>query len=441
MRWLQYHDRDTADLCGTLPLAVGMPVALTYHLDRSPDKMLLKGSVGRVHSWVWPENDQQAHRPPTCVYVKFEGAAWKLEGIDEPGVYPVRPRKEDWYLDSRRKTSLLKVKRRQIPLTPAFAITAHSSQGKTLRAIMLDLHVDKRVDTTIGAVGASRVRTRYDCLILRPFPLWLFRRGVSEGPQLLLQLLQGEKIDWAAYAEGFAPYATCAKCQQVKTLDGYEHEQWDKIRANLPAWCMQCKHRQHGPRSRKLDTAIRYLCCGCNLKKIEDAFPRAQLRQDSGKKCLSCCKATSELTCSQCGDTKLVDEFYPSMVTFPVEGLACKDCQEEAKRDSTRAKKDGLNAVRAYKFYQTPLSLEKHYNGGASIAQPAERAKRTNTLSATRTASASGTRSKGKLQRANGFAQTAAADGEARCKNKGFDSSCCWCCRRLCSEKGRDFCT
>ena len=339
MRWLQYHDRDTADLCGTLPLAVGMPVALTYHLDRSPDKMLLKGSVGRVHSWVWPENDQQAHRPPTCVYVKFEGAAWKLEGIDEPGVYPVRPRKEDWYLDSRRKTSLLKVKRRQIPLTPAFAITAHSSQGKTLRAIMLDLHVDKRVDTTIGAVGASRVRTRYDCLILRPFPLWLFRRGVSEGPQLLLQLLRGEKIDWAAYAEGFAPYATCAKCQQVKTLDGYEHEQWDKIRANLPAWCMQCKHRQHGPRSRKLDTAIRYLCCGCNLKKIEDAFPRAQLRQDSGKKCLSCCKATSELTCSQCGDTKLVDEFYPSMVTFPVEGLACKDCQEEAKRDSTRAKK------------------------------------------------------------------------------------------------------
>ncbi len=59
VRWLQYHDRDTADLCGVLPLAVGMPVALTQHIDRSEDKLLLRGRVGRVHSWHWPENDQQ----------------------------------------------------------------------------------------------------------------------------------------------------------------------------------------------------------------------------------------------------------------------------------------------------------------------------------------------------------------------------------------------
>ena len=46
-RWLQYHDRDTGDLCGMLPLAIGMKVALTQHLDRSQDKLLLKGTVGR----------------------------------------------------------------------------------------------------------------------------------------------------------------------------------------------------------------------------------------------------------------------------------------------------------------------------------------------------------------------------------------------------------
>ena len=201
-RWLQYHDRDTGDLCGMLPLAIGMPVALTHHLDRSPDKMLLKGTVGRVHSWVWSDNDRLAHRVPTCVYVKFEGATWQLDGIDEPGVYPIRPKKKDWYLDGKRKHSVLKIKRRQIPLTPAFAITAHASQGKTKRAIMLDLSVDKRVDTTIGAVGVSRVRSREDCLILRPFPLWLFQRGVPDGPKLLLQKLRGEDVDLVAYAEG-----------------------------------------------------------------------------------------------------------------------------------------------------------------------------------------------------------------------------------------------
>ena len=49
---------DTEGLCGMLPLAVGMPVALTQHVDRS-EKALLKGRVAHVHSWDWPENDQQ----------------------------------------------------------------------------------------------------------------------------------------------------------------------------------------------------------------------------------------------------------------------------------------------------------------------------------------------------------------------------------------------
>ena len=270
LRWLQYHDRDTGDLCGTLPLAIGMPVALTHHLNRSPEMMLLKGTKGPVHSWVWDEND----RLPRCVYFKVPGATWQLDGIDEPGVYPIYPRKEDWFLDGKRKNPVLKVKRQQIPLTPAFAITAHSSQGKTLRALLLDLSVDKRVDTTIGAVGASRVCCRDDCLILRPFPLWLFQRGVSDGPKLLLQKLRGEEVDLVAYAEGLNPHATCSHCLQIRHLDGFEHEQWEKVRANLPAMCMHCKHGNNGPRKRKLDAGTKkYPCSVCKLA-VSASWPR-----------------------------------------------------------------------------------------------------------------------------------------------------------------------
>ena len=50
--WLQRHDRECGDLYGMLPLAVGMPVAMTDHIDRSPDKQILRGRVGVVHSWV-----------------------------------------------------------------------------------------------------------------------------------------------------------------------------------------------------------------------------------------------------------------------------------------------------------------------------------------------------------------------------------------------------
>ncbi|CAJ1327813.1 unnamed protein product, partial [Effrenium voratum] len=162
IRWLQYHDRDTENLSGMLPLAVGMRVVLADHLDRSEDKLLLRGSAGRVHSWVWEENDLR----PTCVYVKFDGATWQLDGAPEPGLYPVYPVRKVWKLDAKRKKPVLKIARTQLPLAPAYAITAHGSQGKTLPAALVDFNVDKRTDVTFGTVAASRVRSREDILIL-----------------------------------------------------------------------------------------------------------------------------------------------------------------------------------------------------------------------------------------------------------------------------------
>ena len=52
MAWLQRHDKESGDLYGFLPIAEGMPVALTDHIDRSEDKNLLRGRVGRVQSWI-----------------------------------------------------------------------------------------------------------------------------------------------------------------------------------------------------------------------------------------------------------------------------------------------------------------------------------------------------------------------------------------------------
>ena len=111
-----------------------------------------------------PTNDLR----PSVVYIKFHAAKWQLEGIDEPGVYLVVPQCKAWYLDKSRKFSLLKVSRTQLPLAPTYAMTVHSSHGKTLTAVLLDLHVDKRVDPTISTVAATRVRSQEDVFILRP---------------------------------------------------------------------------------------------------------------------------------------------------------------------------------------------------------------------------------------------------------------------------------
>ena len=320
-----------------------MRVALTEHIDRSEEKLLLRGTVGTVHSWVWPSNDPR----PSVVYIKFDNAAWQLDGIDEPGVYPVVPQRKPWYLDKNRTFSVLKISRTQLPLAPAYAMTAHSSQGKTLIAVLLDLHVDKRVDPTIGTVAATRVRSRYDVLILRPFPLWLYQRQPSDGPQLLLQQLHGEHIDWPAYRESRKPCGTCNHCEQVLQVDSFTHEQWEQVRANMPALCAACKNGQEPKRKRKLhaDSLEKFLCVGCDRNKIADAFPRAQLVQahaETQRRCLKCLQTQrTEMRCCRCLHSKTPLHFSPQMVTMPLDGSLCLQCHNALQQQTRKLVGDG----------------------------------------------------------------------------------------------------
>ena len=58
------HDRECGDLYGVLPLNIGLPVMLTEHYDRSPDKQLLKGRIGFITGWVTDDREDS----------EFEGA-------------------------------------------------------------------------------------------------------------------------------------------------------------------------------------------------------------------------------------------------------------------------------------------------------------------------------------------------------------------------------
>ena len=59
--WLTRHDRDCADLYGVLPLVEGLPVMLTDHYDRSPEKKLLRGRVGYIKSWVRDDREDSEY--------------------------------------------------------------------------------------------------------------------------------------------------------------------------------------------------------------------------------------------------------------------------------------------------------------------------------------------------------------------------------------------
>ena len=90
---------------------------------------------------------------------------------------------------------MLKISREQLPITPAFAITAHGSQGQTLQAAIVDLQIGRGTNPISSYVAMTRVRSREDLLIYRQFDRSLFTQGSPEGPELLLKTLRGEQVD------------------------------------------------------------------------------------------------------------------------------------------------------------------------------------------------------------------------------------------------------
>ena len=124
LTWLSRHDRECGDLYGMVPLIEGMPVALTDHLDRSPDKQLLRGKIGTIHSWkvddtessAWEDDVRILEELPEVVYVQFANSSWQIEGAPGPGIYPITKVKRNWHLDKGRQYPQLAIQREQLPL-------------------------------------------------------------------------------------------------------------------------------------------------------------------------------------------------------------------------------------------------------------------------------------------------------------------------------------
>ena len=203
--------------------------------------------------------------------------------------------------------------------------------------------MDKNIHQTLGTVAASRVRSREDVLILRPFPLWLFQRGAPEGPDLLLKTLRKEPVDWKAWRESKNPFAACQSCGHVKDFANFSFIEWSKVRANRAAKCLHCEKGEKTSGKRKIsgDSEIftKHVCDICGCSKMEAAFPVAQLRQegpDVKKMCTLCARNRRTLTCAMCGKTKPSHTFDATMCTLPPGCAACKDCQEEVHPKAKR---------------------------------------------------------------------------------------------------------
>jgi hypothetical protein len=248
-----------------------------------------------------------------AVFVKFTNAEWQLPGTDEPGVYPVKPQKSDWYLDRNRKSRKLRVVRCQIPLLPAFAKTAHSAQGANEDDVFVDVCLSAESSPQTCYVAMSRVKRRDTIWILRPFEASMFNRRELLGPPLLLKRLKGEAIDWQQVAarlrqdgQGGDAFEcpACSRACALTTLSVFP--------AEGDRFCSECRN---------------LYCTGCCTMKAAVNFDLKNIRAEELRLCKECAAAQSKpAACQKCGHLKSRQQFKKSALVTD-EPLVCLSCE------------------------------------------------------------------------------------------------------------------
>ncbi len=190
---LELSDSKTEHLPGLLPFVPGMPVILTQNI--AIELGLINGMNGifrqlvyepdsistNILSTTFPNNTQYVHKP---LYALIEIPRSKIESnLEElqPQIVPIPLMEQTFRVDisdilSNNKKSrlnnkpILSIKRRALPLVPAYSITTHKSQGQTLDKVVIDLKLPNEIDDIAAVyVPLSRVKRLVDLIILRHF--------------------------------------------------------------------------------------------------------------------------------------------------------------------------------------------------------------------------------------------------------------------------------
>lgn len=149
-------------------------------------------------------------------------------------MYPIVHTQREWFLDKGRAHLQLRIVRRQLPLTPAFGITAHAAQGQTLNnGAIIDLCIGGSSSTMSNYVALTRVERRADLLILKPFHLELFCQGQKPGMELSLRTWRGDtSIDWDTAEKELMLSKCCPTCGFVKFKSSHSSTVFKRVDDN-----------------------------------------------------------------------------------------------------------------------------------------------------------------------------------------------------------------
>jgi hypothetical protein len=180
-------------LPGRLTFYVGMPVILRMR-NISTDLGITNGSQGTIRQ-IFTALCPDSLMYLKCVIVEFPDSKVRLSGLP-PKWFPVLP--ISWTFTTLLKNAegveeKCRVTRQQMPIQPAFAVTGHSAQGKTLPKVLVNLE-----EGGFGAyVAASRAQSRTGICLLQPVTIEQLNKPLPRN--LLLEVRRFDAIEHNTY--------------------------------------------------------------------------------------------------------------------------------------------------------------------------------------------------------------------------------------------------
>jgi hypothetical protein len=193
---LELPDNKTEHLPSYLPLVPGMPVLLTCNI--ATELGLSNGTRGIFRQLVYDDSDDDARFSDPLFpqhskfvthpkYALVEFPSCKLDsGLKhlETNIIPIAVTEQSFLFDikqlltstdpkaarTKKKTTNISIKRKALPLVPAYSMTTHKSQGQTIAKIIVDLVTPPGpIEVASVYVPLSRVKRLDDLLVVRPF--------------------------------------------------------------------------------------------------------------------------------------------------------------------------------------------------------------------------------------------------------------------------------
>lgn len=181
-------------------------------------------------------------------------------------------------------------------------------------------------------VAFTRVKKMEDLLIFRPFDRALFTQGDLEGPNLLLKVLRGVHVDWAAVEQKHMPSTMCHGCNTKAFKAEFSEPQWK--RRDGKRLCKSCEREcSHN--------GLKKQCKWCGSWHPEDLFePSAWRKRDPSD--LWCNNCQEKRKCRECNEMKVRWEFTDSEWGHAAKPNSvsgrCKHCMKR-KQDLRRCSK------------------------------------------------------------------------------------------------------